>query len=476
MTILLRAVLPAVAAALALATPASAASPDVVVSQVYGGGGNSGATFTNDFIELYNRGTAPVPLAGWSVQYGSATGTTFQSTALAGTIGPSRHYLVQEAAGAGGTQDLPAPNATGSIAMSATSGKVRVVTDTGDVRDLVGYGTANQFETAPTPALSNTTAALRNGDGAVDTDNNAADFTVAAPNPRNTPGVTATDPADGAADVPLDANITVTFGGPVEPTFGTTCSVSGAHEFTVTGEYTLDPAVDFARGETCTVTVRTEDLDTQFRFTTVPLEGLRIHDIQGAQHRSPYEDRVVGGVPGVVTAASGNGIWVQDPQPDADDRSSEGVFLFQPTARPPVGTAVVFSGAVQEFKASGWGTESLSLTEISRPTVTAGNPVTPIAPTVIGAGGRVPPNQVIDNDSTGDVDTNPIFDPQQDGIDFHESLEGMLVQFDEAVASGPTNGFGEVSIVGPGAGPRTPRGGVIVRPNDFKPERLSSMT
>src|SRR5215217_2206327 len=186
----MRVLLTALAAALVLAAPASAASPDVDISQVYGGGGNSGATFKNDFIELYNRGSAPVPLAGWSVQYASAVGTTFQSTALTGTIRPGRHYLVQEAAGAGGTQDLPTPNATGSIAMSATSGKVRVVTDTGDARDLVGYGAANQFETAPTPTLANTTAALRNGDGAVDTDDNAADFTIGAPNPRNMPGVT----------------------------------------------------------------------------------------------------------------------------------------------------------------------------------------------------------------------------------------------------------------------------------------------
>ena len=478
----MRVLLTTLAAALALAAPASAASPDVVISQVYGGGGNSGATYKNDFIELYNRGSEPVPLSGWTVQYGSATGTTFSgTTALGGTIRPGRYYLVQEAAGAGGTQDLPTPNASGNIAMSATAGKVRVLTDGGDVRDLVGYGGANQSETAPTPALTNTTAALRNGGGTVDTDNNAADFTIGAPNPRNTPApasITATDPADGANDVPLDSNVTVTFSAQVNPTFGLTCADSGAHELAVSGgpsQYTLDPASDFARGERCTVTVHTDDLDDDFSFTTIGIEGLRIHDIQGAQHRSPYEGRVVSGVPGVVTAASSNGIWVQDPQPDADDRTSEGVFLFQPSARPPVGTAVVVSGAVQEFKASGWGPESLSLTEIFRPTVTATGSGTPIAPTVIGEGGRMPPNQIIDNDSTGDVDANPLFDPQEDGIDFHESLEGMLVRIDNAVATGPTNGFGEVSVVGDDgrfAGRRTPRGGVIVRPDDFNPERI----
>ena len=47
----------------------------VVISEVYGGGGNAGATYTNDFIELYNRTANAISLAGWSVQYASATGT-----------------------------------------------------------------------------------------------------------------------------------------------------------------------------------------------------------------------------------------------------------------------------------------------------------------------------------------------------------------------------------------------------------------
>ena len=65
-----------------------AISPDVVISQVYGGGGNTGATFTNDFIELYNRGSAPVDVTGWTVQYTSASGTSWQATALSGTVQP----------------------------------------------------------------------------------------------------------------------------------------------------------------------------------------------------------------------------------------------------------------------------------------------------------------------------------------------------------------------------------------------------
>src|SRR6184192_586132 len=115
----------AIAAAIArTSAPLNAISAGVVISQVYGGGGNSGATLKNDFIELFNSGTITVTLTGMSVQYSSASGTTWQKTDLSGSIAPGQYYLVQEAAGAGGTVNLPAPDAVGSIAMSATAGKV----------------------------------------------------------------------------------------------------------------------------------------------------------------------------------------------------------------------------------------------------------------------------------------------------------------------------------------------------------------
>jgi uncharacterized protein len=172
-----------------------AAGGNIVISQVYGGGGNSGATYKNDFIELYNPGSAAADVTGWTVQYASSGGSTWQRTILSGTIEPGQYYLVQEAFGAGGTVDLPTPNAIGTIAMSATAGKVALVNNAtalagtcpAGLVDLVGYGSANCSETSPTAALSNTTAALRKSNGAQDTDNNSADFTIGAPNPHNTP-------------------------------------------------------------------------------------------------------------------------------------------------------------------------------------------------------------------------------------------------------------------------------------------------
>jgi DNA/RNA endonuclease G (NUC1) len=175
---------------------AQAASPNLVISQIYGGGGNSGATYKNDFIELYNRGATPVNITGWSVQYASATGTTWQVTSLSGTVIPGGYYLIQQAAGTGGTAELPTPNATGGIPMSATAGKVALVNSTtalsgacptgSQIIDFVGFGGANCSEGAPTPALTNTTAALRKLNGAQDFDNNSNDFSVGAPAPRST--------------------------------------------------------------------------------------------------------------------------------------------------------------------------------------------------------------------------------------------------------------------------------------------------
>jgi hypothetical protein len=151
---------------------AALAPAKVVISQVYGGGGNSGAVLKNDFVELFNEGFVPVAVDGWSVQYASAAGSTWQVTILSGTIQPGEYFLVQEALGNGGTQDLPAPDATGTIPMSATTGKVALVASTtalsgacpsgGPLQDLVGFGSTTCSEGAgAAPTLSNTTSASR---------------------------------------------------------------------------------------------------------------------------------------------------------------------------------------------------------------------------------------------------------------------------------------------------------------------------
>ena len=212
----------------------------VVLSEVYGGGGNSGATFTHDYVELFNRGDVPASLDGWSVQYASSSGTTWQVTALSGTIEPGQSYLVQQAQGNAGTAPLPSPDATGSIAMAGGSGKVALVASTtalssscpGGVEDLVGYGSANCSEGDPAGGLNNTSAANRDDGGCTDTDDNAADFTTItafrADGPRNT-----ASPVTPCDSEPPD---------PTVPTLECPADMRTVESYATSGE--LDAAVD----------------------------------------------------------------------------------------------------------------------------------------------------------------------------------------------------------------------------------------
>jgi hypothetical protein len=188
--------------ALLLAAPAAqSASPDIVVGQVYAGGGNAGATFTHDFVELFNRGSSAVDVGGWTIQYASASGTSWQATALSGTIQPGRYYLVQLASAAAVGSPLPTPDAIGTTNLANTGGKVALARDATlltcggspgscsanpQVADLIGWGSAADYEGAgAAAALSNTTADARAGGGCTDTDDNAADVADATPAPRN---------------------------------------------------------------------------------------------------------------------------------------------------------------------------------------------------------------------------------------------------------------------------------------------------
>jgi uncharacterized protein len=419
----------------------------VVVSQVYGGGGNSGATYTHDFIELFNRSTNTVSLDGWSVQYASATGTSWQGTALSGTLQPGQYYLVQEAPGAGGTEPLPTPDAVGSIAMSATNGKVALVNNSdplsgicplgGPVVDFVGYGSANCFEgSGAAPELSNTTAALRLDEGAQDTDNNATDFVAGAPSPRNSsfgfddaPFVVSTSPASDEMNVPAGAFITITFSEAVDVSgdwFNITCTTSGPVPASTSGgplSFTLDPANDLAEAENCTVTVFANQVNDQdlidppdhmeadyaFSFSTpgfdfCALDYTPIYEVQGTGPISPLVGLEVA-VQGVVVGdfqnngspdnGDLNGFHIQDPVGDGNPASSDGIFIFAPGGMDvAVGDAVRVRGPVSEFN---------GMTEITASQIWICSTGNSIQPTVISL-------------------------PVESVEDF-EAFEGMLVTF-----------------------------------------------
>jgi uncharacterized protein len=209
----------------------------------------------------------------------------------------------------------------------------------------------------------------------------------------------------------------------------------------------------------------------------------KIREIQGLAHLSPLNEKQVKDVEGVVTArrtAGGRGFWIQDPAPDASNDTSEGIFVFTgSTPTVVVGQRVKVAGRVSEFRPT--NANNLTVTQLVAPTVTvlsSGNPVPPA--TVVGIGGRTPPTAVIDNDTNGSVETGPTtFDPAQDGLDFWESLEGMLVQANDGAVVNETESFGEITLLPDNGlwatGTRTPRGGILATPGytDFNPERIA---
>ncbi len=385
------------------------ASPSgIVISQVYGGGGNAGATFRNDFIELFNASDSVVSLAGWSVQYASSAGTTWQVTPLTGAISPGSFYLVRQAAGTGGTVDLPTPDAVGNIAMSGTSGKVALVNATAGlnpstgcprpvgVQDFVGFGTAaNCSETAPTPTLSNTTAAIRKGAGTVDTDNNSADFVTGAPTPRNAslaaPSVASTVPGNAATGVTPAGNLSVTFNRAVTAApdwLAVSCTVSGAHPVAISGgpiTFVVDPTTDFSAGEDCTATVQAASIvalsdaalrmaaDYTWRFTIAASDPCSTTTftpafaVQGTGASTPIAGQSVttrGVVVGDYEGTNGlRGFYLQDVTGDGNPATSDAVFVFDFTNgnRVRVGDLVVVSGTAGENQ----GQTQVSATTIS---------------------------------------------------------------------------------------------------------------
>ncbi|WP_223838349.1 endonuclease/exonuclease/phosphatase family protein [Saccharopolyspora pogona] len=386
-----------------LVTPAAAApSTGPVIAEVYGGGGNSGAHLTQDFIELATVGSTAADLTGMSVQYLPASptaSTRWQATALSGSVEPGARYLVGEAKGGSGTVELPAPEAAGSINMAAASGTVALVEGTtpltcltaddcaADSRivDLVGYGSAVVRETGPAPAGSNTTSVDR--PGLVDTDDNAADFAAGSPTPENSKGEGPGGPGGGVTDA-------------------------------------------------------------------------RIHDVQGITRTSPMAGKVVR-FPGIVTATrtfgSARGFWLQDPEPDNDPRTSEGIFVVtgSVTTDVAVGDAVTVTGAVAEYRPSFGSPTTTELTSATWTTASRGNEL----PDAVAITENTVPDQYIPEPG-GSIESLPL-EPSKYALDFWAAHEGELISIVDARAVGGTTAYNELYVTTKPNEHPTARGGSV---------------
>jgi len=472
------------AGAVFAAATAQASSSGIVISQVYGGGGNNGAPYTNDFIELFNAGTTAVDIGGWSVQYASAGGNTWNNmTALPSgtTIQPGHYFLIQEAGGSTGVA-LPAADLTGGINMSGTAGKVVLVNDStqlsgtcptdASIVDLVGFGsTASCSEGGtPTPAPSNTLSVQRADDGCADTDNNGADFSAGAPAPRNSAtaahscggGPTPTNPsASGSASpasVAQGGSTTLTVlvtPGTLPDSISYTVNVdlasigggsvamtdagpdgTGHEKFT----YTATVGASIAAGSKSLPVSVTDDSNRPASTSialTVTAPPMTIMAIQGHGALSPHANENVTTAGNVVTAVGPKGFFMQDPAGDGDASTSDAIYVYTGSA-PTVaqGNVVTVSGKVQEYNGS---------TELSTPTVTV----------TATSGATVSPYVLDEHPPTRDpmtgvcVGGNSTINPVTDGYQASNfaCLDGMLVAMNEGVVTGATYGAGGTDAV-----------------------------
>ncbi|RCJ16515.1 hypothetical protein A6S26_33195 [Nostoc sp. ATCC 43529] len=422
--------------------------------------GNTGDIAGDDvvWVDTSNTG-ATISTDGFAVDIGTATGAfTSAANVNFGTSTNNTGYaLNSDLAGATNTTNWT----TGIPFASTTPGLPNGGANTTYINSL------RSIPPLPTLSLSITPSSFAENAGA-----NAATATL-----------TRSDTSTSDLVVNLSSNDTT------EATVPTTVTFTGNSSTVTFAINAVDDSV-LDGSQTVTITASATDFTNGSADITVTdnevAPSVKISEIQGTSHISPLAGQTVNNVAGIVTVVRSNGFYLQDPNPDNDDayggklRTSEAIFVFTSSAPTvSVGDSILVSGTVTEFR-PGNNANNLTLTQITTPTIvtlSSGNALP--AATILGNGGRTIPTTVIDNDTAGNIETGTTtFDPAQDGIDFYESLEGMLVQVNNPIATSPTRSFGtseEIWVLadnGANATGRTVRGGSLISASDFNPERI----
>ena len=427
----------------------------LIISQVYGGGGNSGSVLKNDYVELFNRGTVPVSLQGLSVQYAAASSLIFSGITILPNVSvlPGQFYLVQEASGGGGTTSLPTPDFTGTTNLSATVGQVALVNmttaastgcpTTGTIVDILGFGSSATvgFCSPAAPAPSTTNSISRTALCTVSSLPSSG-FTAGVASPRNT---STTKTPCGSGVSPLSLSPTTLPAGTVGSAYSQPLTASGGtapYSFSIVGSLPsglslttsgstatiggtpmTNTGSPFSFGitvvdSTSTSVTNTYSLVVNGSFVCSPTST--IAQIQGNGLNSPLVNTTVT-TSGVVTAIRSNGFYFQMPSPgDGDPTTSDGVFVFTssaPGTNASIGNSVCVTGMVQEFTPDvGYGT----ITEI------AGTPTV----TQLSTGNALPAPVALTT-----ADFNPA-----GGIYQREKYEGMRISVAAITIVAPTQG------------------------------------
>jgi len=411
-----------------LSTSAFAASPDLVISQIFTGGASGGSAYNRDFIELFNRGSVTVALKGKSLQYAAADKTWSGANALPDVVvQPGQYFLVAGNVQAAGGADIGTSiDHNWAMSLQATSAKVALAnqtalmtaaTEAAATIDMVGYGpSATQYETARAPTPSVTTALQRAGNGCTDTDNNSTDFAVVnpAPIPRNSK--TAFNVCSGGGTDPGPQPQAIVTSCPAslqaEQGVGTSAALSARDSDSIVNSIAIEsgavPGIRLenvilagSAGADATATLRVDasvaagnypikiafgNNDTQSASCTVAVRvagQLTIPQIQGPDAKTAYNNSVQT-TQGVVTAIVGSGFFLQDPNGDGNPATSDGIFVFGSSAGVAVGDLVRITGTVTEYTPTGAtrsytefkdlsavnkvGTGTVALTNVDMPT------------------------------------------------------------------------------------------------------------
>ncbi|WP_338781661.1 DUF6359 domain-containing protein [Metabacillus sp. FJAT-52054] len=198
-------------------------------------------------------------------------------------------------------------------------------------------------------------------------------------------------------------------------------------------------------------------------------DAVRIHDIQSESHTSPFNGQTVADVEGIVThVADSSNFYMQDLKPDDNKNTSEGILVYKKSHGLKAGDVVKASGQVKEWVLEGYSEKlqtDLAVTEINASAITKVSSGSALPEPVVIGKDRVAPAEVIDNDQFA------AFDPDEDGIDFYESLEGMRVAVENPKVVAPQN-YGELVVVPGNVKTNTKSGGLRAEKTDFNPERL----
>ncbi len=399
----------------------AAGSTTVVISQLYTAGGNSGATYNADYVELHNISSTPQTLTGWSLQYSSATGTTAAASVISipgtVTIPAGGYYLVQGTAGStGAALPVTADVTLSGLAMGASGGRIYLTNSSTAIAvgnlctpgavDWVGYGNAVCFEgtkAAPTPTT--TVASIRAGNGCTDTDDNGADFATGTPAPHNSSSAitscstgpaslsvagsanpssvyqnattlltAAVTPGTGSTGITVAANLSAFGGSSTQPMFddathGDATAGDGIYSYLLAvptsaplGANTIVATAADAQAHTATANIAVTVL--------APVTLVPIHTIQGSvAGTAAYNGQTVM-TSGIITGVKVNGFYLQakDADADSDPSTPEGIFVHTGTGLVPgsatVGTAMQVTGTVTLFPTAG----PLPGTELDSPT------------------------------------------------------------------------------------------------------------